>query len=129
MKIRPAVNDDFNAIMKIATATSSADSLWNLLLPRAAFKDEAFKDFVSQLLKFYLDPNNTDWLVTVVELPEKDITPGAPSVASFAIWDMTNAGTNTAAKSSNGEGPSWTIQDDEWPGELISPRTCQPASW
>lgn len=103
MKIRPAVNDDFNAIMAIATATSSTDSLWNLLLPRAAFKDAAFKEHVSQLLKFYIDPNNTDWLVTVVELPEKDITPGAPSVASFAIWDMTNAGSNTAAKSTTGE--------------------------
>jgi ribosomal protein S18 acetylase RimI-like enzyme len=98
MKIRPATNDDFDAILAIATATSSTDSLWNMLMPRAAFKDAAFKEHISQLLKQYIDPENKDWLVTVVELPDKDITPGAPHVASFAIWDMTST-SNSANKS------------------------------
>lgn len=88
MKIRPATNDDFTALMSIVTATSSQDALWNMLLPRAAFKDAAFKEHASALLKKYIDPANKDFLVSVVELPEKDITPGAPSLASFAIWDM-----------------------------------------
>lgn len=88
MKIRPATNDDFTALMSIVTATSSKDALWNMLLPRAAFKDAAFKEHASTLLKQYIDPANKEYLVSVVELPEKDITPGAPSIASFAIWDM-----------------------------------------
>lgn len=91
MKIRPATNNDFNALLAIVTATSSTDALWNMFLPRAAFKDAVFKEHVSQLLRQYLDPNNKDWLISVVELPEKDITPGAPHIASFAIWDMATA--------------------------------------
>jgi hypothetical protein len=71
-------------------------------MPRAAFKDAAFKEHISQLLKQYIDPENKDWLVTVVELPDKDITPGAPHVASFAIWDMTST-SNSANKSAVGK--------------------------
>lgn len=102
MKIRPATSNDFDAILAIATATSSQDSLWNMLMPRAAFKDAAFKEHISNLLKSYIDPGNKDFLVTVVELPDKDITPGAPHVASFAIWDMTstsNSSNKTAVES------------------------------
>jgi ribosomal protein S18 acetylase RimI-like enzyme len=95
MKIRPATNNDFDAIMAIATATSSTDSLWNMLMPRAAFKDAAFKEYLAQILKKYIDPDNKDFLVTVVELPDKDITPGAPHIASFSIWDMTSTSSSS----------------------------------
>lgn len=103
MKIRPATPNDFTALMNIATATNSIDSLWNLLLPRAAFKEVAFKEHVSALLKQYLDQANKDWLISVVELPEKDVTPGASSVASFAIWDMATVNGKSKAKGAPGK--------------------------
>lgn len=103
MKVREATVKDFDALMNIITTTSSSDSLWNLLIPRAALKDAAFKEYISGLLKQYLEPSNKDWLISVVELPEKDVTPGAGNIASFAVWDMARVLGNSAAKDAPGK--------------------------
>lgn len=71
-------------VRDIILETLLKDPFWRALFPLGWQHDGQYIQSIETILAQYLDPDNSDWHIVVVELHERE-------VVSVAVWDMTIA--------------------------------------
>ncbi|KAH6670891.1 putative GNAT family acetyltransferase [Plectosphaerella plurivora] len=91
MHIRHATLDDLPAVADVILASLAEDSSWKSLFPPDFRKNPAYEAYTLEVLARYLDPENQNHLVVVAEVSRATAKGLVTTIASVAVWDMSQA--------------------------------------
>lgn len=94
MEIRRATAGDLAAIADVVIASLAEDPSWRSLFTSEIRHDPNYRLYIREILKTYLAPNNTEWLVLVAEAPKGQMA----TIVSVAIWNVSLSKNRTSTR-------------------------------
>lgn len=83
MHLRSATPADIPAIATLILASVGSQAPWNAFVPGSSRKDPEFIAHVERIVRGYVEANENEWIVEVIEA-DKD---GRAVLAAVAVWD------------------------------------------
>jgi hypothetical protein len=97
MQIRKATDADVPAIAALVLLRATTEAPWNTFIPGGARKDQTFVQHAEALTRSYVEANQDEWVVMIVELSAAEAERSKPEIVAVAVWD-THAAASKAQK-------------------------------
>jgi hypothetical protein len=85
-RVRRAGPSDLESVVDVLLEAMPDDPAWVYRYPNRNKYPRDHRYFTELLLKFFIEPNNDDWTVMVVESPTGE-DPAEWKVRAFGVWD------------------------------------------